>query len=167
MSDILSGKDKNDNPEVAKAEQPAPSGMDNKGKSIEARSPVRRITLIVLAVCLLLFVWCIVADRLTPSTDQADIRGFVVPIASMVDGIVKEANVQENQVVSLGHVLLKIDPTDYELAVQAAQAALDAAGQSIGVKTVDIKSAAADLGDERAKLNRAQRNYDRLKLFIA
>ena len=114
-------------------------------------------------MCLFLFVWNIVADRLTPSTDQADIRGFVAPIAPMVGGIVKKVNVQDNQVVSLGHVLLEIDTTDYELEVQAAQAGVDTAGQAIGVETTDIKSAAAGLGDERAVLNRAQRNYDRLK----
>jgi len=163
MSDISSDTNKKDKPEVAETEQSAPSGKDNKGKSVQERNPVRRITRIVLAVCLFLFVWCLVADRLTPSTDQADIRGFVVPIAPMVGGIVKKVNVQDNQVVSLGHVLLEIDPTDYELAVQAAQAALDTAGQTIGVETTDIKSAAAGLGDERAQLNRAQRNYDRLK----
>ena len=37
--------------------------------------------------------------------------------------------------------------------MQAAQAALDMAGQAIGVKTAAIKSAAAGLGDERAQLN--------------
>ena len=130
MSDISNDTNRKDNPVVAEAEQSAPSGEGRKGKSIKERNPLRRITFIVLAGCLFLFVWCIVADRLTPSTDQADIRGFVVPIASMVDGIVSKANVQENQVVSLGHVLLKIDPTDYELAVQAARAALDMAGQA-------------------------------------
>ena len=75
MFDISSDKNKNDTPAVTETEQPAPSGKDNKGKSVQKRNPVRRITLIVLAVCLFLFVWCLVADRLTPSTDQADIRG--------------------------------------------------------------------------------------------
>jgi multidrug resistance efflux pump len=166
MSDISNDTNKKDKPAVAETKLSPPSGKDNKGKRIEERNPVRRITLIVLAVCLFLFVWCIVADRLTPSTDQADIKGFVVPIAPMVGGIVKKVYVQDNQVVSLGHVLLEIDPTDYELAVQAAQAALDAAGQTIGVKTVAIKSAAADIGDERAQLNRAQRHYDRLNRLV-
>lgn len=163
MTDISSDTNRKDKPAVAETEQSLPSGEDNKGKSKEARNPVRRITLIVLAVCLFLFVWTLVADRLTPSTDQADIRGFVVPIAPMVGGIVKQVNVQENQVVSLGHVLLEIDPTDYELAVRTAQAALDMAGQTIGVKTAAIKSAAAGIGDERAQLNRAQRDYERLQ----
>ena len=163
MLDISRDKNKNDTPAVTETEQSARSGKDNEEKSRKERNPVRPITLIVLAVCLFLLVWHIVADRLTPSTDQADIRGFVIPIASMVGGIVKRVNVQDNQVVSGGHVLLEVDPTDYELAVQAAEVALDAAGQSIGVKTTAIKSAAAGLGDERAQLNRAQRNYDRLK----
>ena len=163
MSDISNDTNKTDRPAVAETDQSTPSGKDRKGKSVQERNPVRRITHIVLAVCLFLFVWYLLADRLTPSTDQAEVRGFVVPIAPMVGGIVKKVNVQDNQVVSLGHVLLEIDPTDYELAVQAAQAALDTAGQTIGVETVAIKSAAAGLGDERALLNRAQRDYDRLK----
>jgi len=163
MSDVSSDTNKKDKPTVAETEQSAPSEKDRKGKSLQENNPVRRITLIVLAVCLFLFVWYLVADRLTPSTDQADVRGFVVPIAPMVGGIVKKVYVKDNQVVSLGHVLLEIDPTDYELAVQAAQAALDMAGQNIGIETAAIKSAAAVLGGERAELNRAHRNYNRLK----
>ena len=125
--------------------------------------PVRRITRIVLGVCIILFVWHLVSDRFTPSTDQARVRGFVVPIAPKVSGTIKQIKVNINQVVKKDDVLFKIDPKDYEIAVQAAQAALDSTGQTIGVETAEIQAAAAGVGDENAQFIKAQQDFERLQ----
>ena len=90
--------------------------------------PVRKITRYVLIIVTVLFVWYVVADRIAPWTDQARVQAYVIPIVPQVSGRVIEVNVIKDQVVEPGDVLLKIDPTDYELAVQAAEAALELAG---------------------------------------
>ena len=46
-----------------------------------ATDPVRRVTRWVLGLALLLFVWYLAADRYTPYTHQARVRGYVVPLA--------------------------------------------------------------------------------------
>jgi len=61
------------------------------------------------------------------STDAAAIDGRVVVISPKVSGYVKSLNVQDNQMVKAGDVLLEIDPTDYIIRRNRAQAALAAA----------------------------------------
>ncbi len=144
-------------------DEPETSGSEGNVQASRERDPVRRITWIVLSVCAALFVWHLVSDRFTPSTDQARVRGFVVPIAPKVSGTIKQIKVDINQLVKKDDVLFKIDPLDYEIAVQAAQAALDTTGQQIGVETASIQSAAANVGDNNAQLTKAQRDLDRLQ----
>ena len=123
--------------------------------------PVRKWTLIILTTCLGLLVWHLFSDRITPYTSQARVKGYVVPITPQVAGLVKSVNVQNNQLVSKDDVLLEIDDTQYELAVQSAQATLDIAGQDVGAGTAGVKAAEANLAEAYAELERAQKSYDR------
>jgi multidrug resistance efflux pump len=123
---------------------------------------VRKLTLRVLIVALVLFSWYIAADRLTPSTNQARVRGFVVPIAPQVAGVVTDVNVAMNQRVEKGQVLFRIDPDNYELAVKQAEADLEKAGQSVGANTADVSSAQARLVEARASLRSVQSGAERI-----
>jgi len=107
--------------------------------------PVRKITKYVLIVVAILFVWYVVADRIAPWTDQARVQAYVIPIVPQVSGRVVEVNVVKDQMVEPGDVLLKINPSDYELAVQSAEAALELAGQEIGAGTATVTTAQAGL----------------------
>jgi len=110
-----------------------------------APDPVRGITKYVLIVVAVLFVWYLAADRIAPYTDQARVQAYVIPIVPQVSGRVVEVNVVKDQVVEPGHVLLKIDPSNYQLAVEAAEAALELAGQEIGAGTATVTTAQAGL----------------------
>ena len=61
-----------------------------------ARDPVRRWTLIVLGLIVILFFYSIFADRLTPYTSQATVQAFVVRMAPEVAGRVVEVNVTDS-----------------------------------------------------------------------
>jgi multidrug resistance efflux pump len=126
-----------------------------------APDPVRRLTRRVAIVCALLFLWYVTSDRWTPHTDQARVDGYVVPIAPEVSGRVTEVVVGNNQIVEAGDLLLKIDPFQYELAVTAAEADLEKAGQSIGMGTADIAAAQARLADAKAQLTHDRVEADR------
>ncbi|HLX08904.1 MAG TPA: biotin/lipoyl-binding protein, partial [Thermoanaerobaculia bacterium] len=56
------------------------------------------------------------------STDDAQIEGHIVPISARVSGQVTSVEVHENQRVEAGAVLVKLDPKDYQVAVDRAQA---------------------------------------------
>jgi membrane fusion protein, multidrug efflux system len=58
------------------------------------------------------------------STDDAQVDGHLNGITARIDGEVKAVHVEENQSVRAGGVLVELDPRDYEVAVEQAQAQL-------------------------------------------
>ena len=60
-------------------------------------------------------------------------------------------------------LLVQIDPREYELALQRAEAALEIAGQSTGEDTAGVKAAEANLGTARAELQRARKESERIE----
>jgi multidrug resistance efflux pump len=114
---------------------------------------IQRITLTVLASCLFLLVWYLVADRYTPYTSSARVTGHIIPIAPQVSGNVIDVPVAVNQIVQAGDILLRIDPSDYELAVQQAEAALEQATQNIGASVEGLAVSEADLSQAITQLN--------------
>ena len=138
----------------------------NSGATAKKKDPIRRITIIVLGVCLVILVWYVLSDRVTPHSDQAKVVALVVPVVPQVAGYVTEVNVRLHSVVKEGDALFQIDRRPYELAVRSAEANLDRAAQQVGARTATVKSAAARLGVARAQLDRAQRNYDRTQKVL-
>ena len=55
-------------------------------KSEAPRDPVRRWTLIILAAIVILYLYSIIADRMTPYTSQATVQAFIVRMAPEVSG---------------------------------------------------------------------------------
>jgi len=77
------------------------------------------------------------------TTDDAYIEGRIHSIAPKISGTVKGANVDDNQNVKKGDVLVEIDPVDYELKVKEAQANLDIRKASFEQASRDIERAEA------------------------
>jgi multidrug resistance efflux pump len=117
---------------------------------------------IVLAVCLVIFVYNLISDRLTPYSSHATIQAYIVSIAPEVAGNVVEIGVVDNQAAKAGDLLFRIDPQSYEVAVREAEAAVDSAGQSIGANTAGVSAAEAAVADARAKLSNAQEQAARI-----
>lgn len=78
---------------------------------------------IVLAGIILTFYIIHSFSRVT--TDDAYIEGRIHSIAAKINGTVKEVYVDDNQSVKKGDILVEIEPIDYELKVNEAQANLD------------------------------------------
>ena len=136
-----------------KAGKPRRVKKERTGKRNTEKAPpdkVRRVTALVLLVCVGLFVFYVMTDRFIPSTDMARVRGYVIPVTPLVSGRVVEVAVEPNDIVQAGAPLVKIDPEDYELAVQEAEQELVKAGQSVGAKTATVASAQAKVSDALA-----------------
>jgi multidrug resistance efflux pump len=112
--------------------------------------PLRRWTLAILVLCVLLFGWTLIADRLTPYTSDASVRTFVVRNVPEVSGKVIEVAVRDNQIVRTGDLLYRIDPTPFGIAVERAEAKLAAAGQAVGASTAAVDAAQARVVEEIA-----------------
>jgi membrane fusion protein (multidrug efflux system) len=58
------------------------------------------------------------------STDDAEVDGHLNGISARIDGDVKAVYVEENQSVKAGDLLVDLDPRDYQVAIEQAQAQL-------------------------------------------
>jgi membrane fusion protein (multidrug efflux system) len=70
------------------------------------------------------------------STDDAQVDVHLYPVSARVAGYVTKVNVEDNQYVHKGDVLVEIDPKDYEVAVAQARASLasaEATAQSLNI----------------------------------
>jgi multidrug resistance efflux pump len=130
------------------------------------RDPVRRWTLIVLGLIVILFLYSLIADRLTPYTSQATVQAFVVRMAPEVAGRVIEVNVADNQRVKGGDVLFRIDPQPYTIALQQAEAKLAGVGQSIGASTAAVTSAQERLIEAEASRDNVREQASRVLQLV-
>src|SRR5271170_5011809 len=108
------------------------------------RAKSRRNTVIVIAVLVLIvggvFLWRYLSSY--ESTDDAQVDVHLYPVSARISGYVIKVNVDDNQYVKQGDVLVEIDPKDYEVAVEQAQANLasaEATAESLNI-TVPITS---------------------------
>lgn len=127
-----------------------------EGEAQPPKNPVRRVTLIVIAIGAVLFFYGVAADRFTPYTAQGLVQAYLVKIAPEVGGKVIEIGVGTDLRVDAGAMLFRLDPDQYALAVRRAEAQLEAAGQSIGASTAAVAAAQAKLAEAVAKRENAR-----------
>lgn len=107
-------------------------------------------------------------------TDDAYTDGNVVNIASQVSGQVIALEVNDNQFVHKGDVLIRIDPRQFQYSQEQAKGLVDAdvaqvEGQKLGVEIAkknypaSLQLAQANLLSAKANLQLQQANYDRQK----
>ena len=131
---------------------------------------------VVIAVVVLLVVGLFAYRYFTSyeSTDDAQVDGHINSISARVSGHVIKLNVQDNQMVHTGDVLVEIDPADYQVAYerakadfQDAQAAAVAAGVTIPITSVNTESqmsaSEADVNNARAGIQVARQQYEAAK----
>ncbi|MGF1683101.1 HlyD family secretion protein [Photobacterium minamisatsumaniensis] len=126
----------------------------------------QKVTLYVLLVCIGLFIFYVLADRVIPSTDMARVRGNVVPLTPLVSGEITAVHVKPNDVVGIGEPLIEIDQSDYRIAVKKAEQGLEIAGKQIGVQTASIKAAQAQLSDAIANQENTRRQANRVLSMV-
>jgi membrane fusion protein (multidrug efflux system) len=166
---------------------PAPLGGEPEGRArrrigaaLRSRPHLGRTLLIGVPIVLVAIVlaWRYFAARET--TDDAQIDGHITPIAARVGGTVLTVKVDDNEVVHGGAVLVEIDPRDYRIALQRAeaeladaQAALVAARNGIPITTTTTASqvsvAGANVEQAEAGTRAAAREVDaaRARLNVA
>jgi membrane fusion protein, multidrug efflux system len=109
----------------------------------------RRLRLYLIGAALVLviaglFLWRHLSSY--ESTDDAQVDVHLYPVSARISGYVIRVNVDDNQFVEKGTVLVEIDPLDYEVAVAQAQAALansEATAKSLNI-TVPITSVSTE-----------------------
>jgi membrane fusion protein (multidrug efflux system) len=152
----------------------APSSSATREYTPPARRNAKRrrniVIVIVIAVVVVggIFLWRYLSSY--ESTDDAQADVHLYPVSARVSGYVVKVNVDDNQWVEKGTVLVEVDPKDYEVAVAQAQASLESAeatAKSLNI-TVPITSvntssqlrfAASGIEDANAGVVAAERQF--------
>ena len=101
------------------------------------------------------------------STDDAQVDVHLAPVSARISGYVIKVNVNDNQYVEKGTVLVEVDPKDYQVAVDKARADLanaEANAQALNISvpvasvntTSQITSAASDVESANAGVTAAE-----------
>jgi membrane fusion protein, multidrug efflux system len=97
------------------------------------------------------------------STDDASVGSYTIDMSAEVSGYIVALDVVENQAVSPGQVLLRIDPQPYEIALRQAKAQLEATRQDLESlqqtfhqREAEFQAAQETLGYEEHELGRLQ-----------
>src|SRR5215469_14089018 len=98
------------------------------------RSPLVLIPLALLLMAGAVLLWLYFASY--ESTDDAEVDVHLYPVSPRISGYVVKVNVNDNQYVQAGTVLVEIDPKDYEVAVAKARA--DLANAEATAKSLNI-----------------------------
>lgn len=133
----------------------------------------KRIGIIAAAAVALIVVIYLFASAHSERTDDAFIEANAIPISAKVPGYVITLNVNDNQAVKKGDVMVVIDPRDYEIALSGAKARL-ANAQSHLKRQESMNNAARSIKDledaqmaaatAQSEFDQAQKNLDDSKI---
>jgi membrane fusion protein, multidrug efflux system len=147
----------------------APEPTHADGRKVAGR--ILSVIIVALAVVLILWVWAILERH--PRTDDAIARANVVEIVPRVRGQIVKLCVEDNQAVKEGDLLFEIDPDDYNLALEKANADLAALDQQIAVaRSQDaelkfaVKAAEAQVEAGSAQVRQAGDTLHRLEPLL-
>jgi membrane fusion protein, multidrug efflux system len=95
------------------------------------------------------------------STDDSSVQAAQTSISANVSGRVVELDVHDNQQVPRGEILFRIDDRPFRIAVEDAQAKLEAARMQIGAAKATYRQQLASLSSARVTLAYQEHELDR------
>src|SRR3984957_8934754 len=161
------------------APPPPDSEARYQRRSAVLNNPRTKLVLVLVGLVLLVaifFLWRYLASY--EATDDAQIDGHVNSVSARVSGHVVKLNVEDNQYVQQGTVLVEIDPADYQVAVaqaraEYADAEAQAAAAGINVPITDVSSssqvsgAQSGVSNAQAGIAGARQQFEAAKSQIA
>src|SRR5437868_606326 len=163
--------------EAPEAEKPRPADSETafRRRTSALRNPRVKWGMAIAAIILVIggiLLWRYLSSY--ESTDDAQVDGHINSISPRVPGMVVKLNVQDNQYVEAGAVLIEIDPTDYQVALDRARANYqDAVATANGARvnvpitsvstTSQVATAGASVENARAGVQAAKQQYQAAK----
>lgn len=143
------------------------------------KNPRRKFIAIAVIVLLVigagLFYW---HSTFSETTDDAQVDGDLYQVSSRVTGQVIKVYVDDNQQVNAGQVLAEIDPKDYQVALEQAQANLASAQASaiqanVNVPIISVSAStsvsttSSDVQGAQAAVSQAQKQAQAAEARVA
>jgi len=101
------------------------------------------------------------------TTDDAYIEGRIYTVAAKIPGTLKTLAVADNERVEKGELLVELDPVDYEVKLNEAQAALNAEQSRVMDAQAAFKVAEANLEIQQATLKQSELDLARAQKLVA
>jgi membrane fusion protein (multidrug efflux system) len=148
--------------------------MDNAQPTTRRRSII--VAVVAVLALLALGIWW--HSTYSEDTDDAQVNGHLIQVSSRIGGQVAKVYVDENQVVKAGDVIAELDPADYQVNVENAEAALAsaqanaaAANVNVPITTINtgsnLSSADANLSGSHAAVEQAQQQLESAHASVA
>ncbi|MGA2217084.1 MAG: HlyD family secretion protein [Terracidiphilus sp.] len=149
----------------------APSQPAAETEIEQPKSRRRGIVVIVLAVLVVAAAALWWHSTFSEDTDDAQINGHLIQVSSRINGTVLKVDVEENQVVKAGDTIAELDPADFNVAVENAEAALASAQANASAANVNVPitsintgsnltSAGSDVSGTHASVGQAQQQLE-------
>jgi len=157
---------------------PAPAAPVQETETTPPPSRRRGIIVVVLVILVVVAAALSWHSTFTEDTDDAQVNGHLIQVSSRISGQVIKVDVEENQVVKAGDTIAELDPKDFDVAVENAQAALAiaqanaaAANVSVPLTTINtgsnLRSADADVSSAHAGVAQAEQQLAGAKATVA
>lgn len=135
----------------------AHQALDQPPQAQRSRNPVKTLALSLLGLSALIGAmlwgahwWSI--GRFIESTNDAYLQADSLSVATKVSGSVSEVLVSDNQTVSVGQPLIRLDARPYQAAREKAQAAIRAAEADIARGEAELEQHSASIAQVQAQL---------------
>lgn len=165
--------------QAPQSQPPADSEARYQRRAAFLGNPRTKLILVLMGLLILVavfFLWRYLASY--ESTDDAQIDGHVNSVSARISGHVMKLNVEDNQYVEKGTVLVEIDPADYEVAGAQARAEYadalaqaSAAGINVPITNVNTSSqvsgAQAGVYGAQAGIAAARQQFEAAKSQVA
>jgi membrane fusion protein (multidrug efflux system) len=146
---------------------PAPTAPVQETEITQPKSSRRGIIVVVLVVLVVVAIAVWWHSTFSEDTDDAQVNGHLIQVSSRIAGQVIKVDVEENQVVKAGDTIAELDPKDFDVAVENAEASLavaraNAAAANVNVPLTSIntgstlRSSDADVSGAHAGVQQAQ-----------
>jgi membrane fusion protein (multidrug efflux system) len=145
--------------------QPASSAASQSTMADEAKAPSKlRIRILMISVPLAIaiaggYFW--LTGGQSVSTDNAYLKQDIVSVGSDVSGRIVGVNVRENQLVTAGAELFRIDPANYKVALDQADASIANAQVQVQKLETDYSTSGVDIAGAEHDVTFAREDYNR------
>jgi membrane fusion protein, multidrug efflux system len=129
-------------------------------RQIRRRNRIRWGLFALLPLVLLVAGYWYVTGGQIVSEDDAYVEAEKVGVSTDVSGLVKDVDVTDNEHVAAGQVLYRLDPRQFQIALDNAKANLAQTGLSIEAMKQDYKRMLSDIAAQQSLVDLDQTNFD-------
>jgi membrane fusion protein, multidrug efflux system len=170
-SEAPQGKPRSRPARISPAPQPPKGDSENAAASRETAPSTRRSRLrwalfALLPLALIAGGYWYVTGGQVMSTDDAYVEADKVGISTDVSGTVAEVTVSENQHVSAGQVLYRLDARQFQIALENAKANLAQTKLIIESMKQDYRRMLSDIETQQATVELDQATFDRYATLV-